>query len=187
MIHILTAEQPEAWFLCFHRSCASPIWQLLIPGHWKHVRAFTYAAAPRVWLFYDVSLTQTRIVVAPEGQEADRMVGEYIDGAAVLRMRVGTERKPSLRSRVGFWCVPAMRHLLGLPGGALLPERLWRDCLSNGAELIVYEREHPSPTAGPGARSAARGGAAQCDAASTAIPRPADSGYVEPVRERNAA
>jgi hypothetical protein len=141
LIYMQEPEDIAEWFICFHSENRPRLWSRLIPGRFKHVRAFAWSAGVRVWVFYDVWLFGgTRITLAPGGPIGDRMVGEYVRGARVLKLTRFPNRKPSLRMRLGFWCVTAVRHLVNLPGGALLPERLWRDCLRHGAQVILDGR-----------------------------------------------
>lgn len=159
MIVFTRPEEIETWFVTFHRDCISPFWNRWTPGRFKHVRAFAYSADALCWVFYDVAMSGTRVILAPAGAEADRLIGEYIAGGSVLKMRRLPPRKPRWRDRVGFWCVPAMRHLLNLPGGALLPEGLWRDCIHSGAEVVINGSLTPAsrPDAGCGAEASAGG------------------------------
>ena len=145
MIHVLEAQEITEWFLAFYPTCRSRFWERVTPGRFKHVRAFAWSEGVRVWVFYDVWLFGgTRITLAPAGPIGDEAVGKYVSGAHVLKLTKFPDRKPGLSARLGFWCVTAMRHLVNLPGGALLPDTLWRDCLRNGAQVIIDGR----PTAG---------------------------------------
>ena len=188
MIYLARPEDVSTWFVSFHRTCDSPFWRRIIPGRWKHVRAFAWAEGPRVWVFYDVMLIGgTRITIAPGGEGGDALVGQYIAEASVLKLRRGPEIKPPLTTLLGFWCVPAIRRLLNLPEGALLPEALWRDCLSHGAEIIVHELQPTLATAGPDAGRAGADRAAHGDAASPAVAWRADREPVVDVRQRQPA
>jgi hypothetical protein len=144
VIYAQETEEITEWFISFHASCRSRFWARATPGKFKHVRAFAWSSGVRAWVFYDVWLFGgTRITLAPGGPIGDKAVGEFVSGASVLKLSRLPDRKPSLRMRVGFWCVTAVRHLVNLPGGALLPDALWRDCLRNGAQVIIDGRSSP--------------------------------------------
>ncbi|MDE2040648.1 MAG: hypothetical protein KGJ45_11630 [Elusimicrobia bacterium] len=186
MIFVPAAQDVESWFLVFHPRCGSNFWQRVVPGRFKHVRAFAWAESVRVWVFYDVWFTGgARVTLAPGGEIGDALVGQYVEGAAVLKMRRGPERFPPLSTLVGFWCVPAVRRLVNLPGGALRPDALWRDCLAHGAEIVIHEL--PDPPAGPGAGTATAASAAPRDAANPDVARAADGKPVVAVRPGIAA
>lgn len=147
MIVFRRAEEIKEWFVCFHRTCSHPFWQRFIPGRWKHVRAFAFSHGAQCWIFYDVWLLGgTRITLAPAGEAGDDLVGQYTRAALVVKLTRQPDRKLPITSRFGFWCVTAVRHLLNLPGGALLPETLLRDLLRTGASVVVDEPT-PRPTA----------------------------------------
>jgi hypothetical protein len=40
--------------------------------------------------------------------------------------------------RLGFWCVPAMAHLLGLRGFMFRPNALYRACLAQGGAVVDW-------------------------------------------------
>ena len=187
MIYVARPQLVEEWFVVFHERCASPFWQRAVPGRFKHVRAFAWVEGVRAWVFYDVWLTGgSRITLSPGGEMGDMMMGQFIEGASVLKMTARPDARPSLSTLVGFWCVPAVRRLLNLPGGALMPDALWRDCLAHGAEIVIHGGR-PSTPAGPCAGGAATASDAKRDAASPAIAGLADPKPMVNVRERDAA
>lgn len=129
-----THFEPRAWLLVFHRKARTAWVNRWVPGRFKHVSAIGFIPAARAWVFYDVELGRTKVEVLPAGQPAIRACGEKMAGNAVLRFDV-RERKRRM-ARVGFWCVPAVKHLVGLHSGALLPTTLWEHCIAAGAEVI---------------------------------------------------
>lgn len=121
---------PKRWQVCF--AAHSDIWwvQRLVPGRFKHVRAFGFVPIEQVWVFVDVTLGGVTVQAARDGtNSADWLIHEFIKDCEVLSV----EARRSTGVPVGGWCVPSIRRLLGIPGGALLPDRLWRDCLRHGA------------------------------------------------------
>jgi hypothetical protein len=136
MIRVLptdAAGMPTRWILAFQRS--SPSWwvRALSCGRYKHVRAFGYVADLDAWLFFDLRFRQMDIWIA-RGAHARALMARYIDDCDLIGMPVVNEAGTTFRA--GFWCVPAIKHLIGLRSGALRPDTLLRDCLRNGAEII---------------------------------------------------
>lgn len=124
--------EPMSWLLVFHRRCTTPVLNRLVIGEFKHVSAAGWIEAAESWVFYDPSLNRTQILVMPD-RTGTVAYSSIAVGNAVLRMPVLARRGSA---RLGFWCVPAIKHLVGLRSGALRPDALWRDCLANGAEIV---------------------------------------------------
>jgi len=128
------AIDPPRWIVVFGRSNISWI-NRLVPGRYKHVRAYAYLPGLKAWLFYEVHLYRTAIVVAPDNRDTlARIMWPFVkdcDLVSVPRQECERMRLPILG-----WCVPAIRHLLGVPGGALLPDALYRDCLAAGGQPL---------------------------------------------------
>lgn len=142
---------PLRWHLCFVGSADNWWVNRLIPGRFKHVRAFGFAPADCIWIFYDVTLAGTVLQVARDKTElADRLIAAWTSDATVL---VIEPRRASF-APAGWWCVPAMKHLVGVASGALLPDGLWRDCLRQGGR-VLDEAESTDDADGSAARSAA--------------------------------
>jgi len=128
------AVEPTLWNVVFH-PVAATAWMNRMPiGHFKHVSAFAYLAGLKGWLLYDVQLCATRIIVLPDLDESMKIIGRLTEGCDILSI----ERRDggSTGGRLGFWCVPAVKHLIGLRSGALRPDRLYDDLLLNGARVI---------------------------------------------------
>jgi hypothetical protein len=124
--------QPIRWQLCFDPEAQSRI-ALMIPGRFKHVRAFGFVPVQDVWIFYDVTMAGTVLRAARNNSAAaDRLLWSWTRGCEVLGIAPqGISRLPK-----GFWCVTAMKHLIGLNTGALRPDALYRDCLAKGAQTL---------------------------------------------------
>lgn len=128
------AFEPTSWLVVFHISTRWPWLDRLIPGRFKHVSALCWVASADSWLIYDVSARRTSVKIA-KGSAGTEVAARIMADNGVLRVQV--ERSPQrFVCRVGFWCVPAIRHLLGCRSGALLPARLWRDLVAEGAEVV---------------------------------------------------
>jgi hypothetical protein len=131
----LSPGEVTQWFVAFYPSCANRWLDRLVPGRFKHVNAFGWSENARTWVLYEVGLWGTRVFVFPAGRAGERELSAWTETASILRLD-RAEKQPGMWLRLGFWCVPATRHLLGLRGGALLPDGLWRDCLRAGAKVI---------------------------------------------------
>lgn len=147
--------EPDTWILVFHRR--SPYWwvRLLACGRYKHVSAFAWLAPLRAWLVYDVTLDGTRLVLLPEsGNAIDRLTAMTADADLLVMPRRVRKSYPFLAP---FYCVPVVKHLIGLRSGALLPIALWRDCLANGAKPIHGAAEPIPQRANPAGATAGAG------------------------------
>lgn len=146
MIRLLPAEiEPSVWYLAFHRRAARRWIKWLACGRYAHVSAFCFVRELECWLLYDVTLTGTRIVLMPACREADRRLAEHVDDADLLTMPV-QPRAVRWSFLASFYCVPAIKHLIGLSSGALRPQGLYRDCLANGGKPVDGSAE-PTPDA----------------------------------------
>lgn len=125
---------PQRWLLIFESKCGWR-WGRFIPGRFKHVFAVGYVAAIDTWMIYSVEREGTHVGGFRPGADFERWLAGVIPKAGVLKIeRVGPARGMPWFT---FWCVPAVKHLLGLRCGALWPDQLWRYCLANGAEEVV--------------------------------------------------
>lgn len=120
---------PPIWTLVFGTKSTRPWLDRLIVGKYKHVRAFAYVPGLHVWVFYDVHVGGTDIIVAADGEPAQRLIGGWMQDADLIRMP--RMKHGTFPPTLGF-CVPAIKRLIGLRSGALRPSALYRDCLANG-------------------------------------------------------
>jgi hypothetical protein len=151
-----TAVEPEAWFIVFHPVSATR-WLNRLPMRFRHVSAFAYMHAAGCWLIYDVQFWGTRHILLPDNLAALDFLADFTANCDVLHMR---RQGPSrLWFRVGFWCVPAIKHMLGLRSSALLPHGLYRSCLRAGAK-VIHGTAHLHPAGRSEPADAAGGGRA---------------------------
>lgn len=146
-----TAIEPDVWFVVFHTHAATPWLDRLPIGRFKHVSAFAYVHGGKGWLICDVQLEAFRQIFLPDSPAALDYLATMTEGCAVLHMR--RQGASKVWFRFGFWCVPAIKHLLGLRSGALLPDALFRSCLRAGAKII----HDTSPISGAGRSEPASG------------------------------
>jgi hypothetical protein len=132
LVRNAAAGKPARWVLAFQRTTESRIIDWLACGTYKHVSAFGYVAEVDHWLFLDWRLATIDVIVA-RGTEATRLIDYYTRSADLLGM---APKKRGRGIRLGLWCVPAIKHLVGIEGSALRPDALWRDCIRQGAEIL---------------------------------------------------
>lgn len=141
------AVEPDRWFLCFARTSSTWWMRWLAAGKYKHVAAFGCVRVGKeiLWVFYDVNYLKTQIMIASD-KDALPIMEKWAEDADVMAIRPAP--MASHRFRIGFWCVPAIKHLIGLRSGALRVDPLFRDCLAQGGELIDESfRRSPSLSA----------------------------------------
>lgn len=135
-------DEITGWFVVFFR-VAQFRWANRVPGPFKHVAAVGWSEACRTWVVYDVTLLCTRVYVFPDGPLGWPEIERWLGDAAVLRVTRGDHRL-SLRARLGFWCVPAIRHLVRSRCGALTPTGFYHGLIAEGATIVRHglEQQH---------------------------------------------
>lgn len=142
-IHLPDAIEPTEWFVVFHTKVSRRWVEILAFGRFKHVSAFAYCPGFRAWLHYDVQLSGTRIRLLTQAT-AGAMFARFLEAGEIVKIVRGTAR-PAWRSYLGFYCVTAVKHLLGLRCGALRPDALHRHILRHGG--IRVDGRQPAPAA----------------------------------------
>jgi hypothetical protein len=149
--------EPMQWNLVFHRRALNRWLAWLTPGRFKHVAAFAYLPGVRLWLGYDVQWSGTRIVLMDKAA-----VMAWTRGCAVVEVAV-TRQPMGASSRLGFYCVNAVKHLVGVKCIAATPDQLYRHILSHGGRLISEPGPAPADAGRPDARAGTAAGAAGHD------------------------
>lgn len=139
-------EEPKFWLVAFHEAAGTP-WVNWVPGRFKHVSLVAYFHGAKSWVVYDPALVGTRVVLYADTNAGLNELGTWLDDALVVRMPARCQDVAIMYEkggsplgfwgRLGFWCVPAVRHALGLRSRALLPDRLLRDCLNSGGTIAM--------------------------------------------------
>jgi hypothetical protein len=126
---IPAAVEPDYWHVVFHPS--ETRLARLVLGEFQHVSALTYVAGFRAWVMYDAQWSGLRLsFFAAPGGFTDR-----VRDCAIVK--VNCRHEPiGILSRAGFYCVPAIKHLLGLSCVAVLPDQLYRHLINNGGIMI---------------------------------------------------
>lgn len=143
----LGSGQPARWILGFDRTARH--WAPAVfcaRSKYKHVSAAGYVPEADAWMFVDVCFDRTRLIVT-RGADARRVMAELWGDADLI----GIDAQPAGSScyRLGFWCVPAIKHLIGLRSYAMLPDALWRDCVKAGGKVISEGSRHADQMQSP--------------------------------------
>src|SRR6516162_10794908 len=121
--------EPDYWNVVFHKS--EGILPRLVLGRFQHVSAFTYIPGFSGWILYDVQWAGVRIAML---SKVAHLVA-YTRNCTVVKFTRRYDHMP-LYTRFGFYCVPAIKHLLGLSCVAVSPDGLYRHLIRHGGELI---------------------------------------------------
>jgi hypothetical protein len=128
--HILPdAIEPTYWNVVFHPS-ETRLNRILL-GRFRHVSAFTYVPGVSAWILYDCQWGGVRVMLIPR---ITALVA-YTRGCTVIKFDRRYQNF-ALASRFGFYCVPAIKQLLGLSCVAATPDGLYRHLIRHGGELI---------------------------------------------------
>jgi hypothetical protein len=142
-INLPDAIEPTEWYVIFHRKVAVRWLSWLACGEFKHVSAMAYCPGFKAWLVYDTQLRGTRIFLVAHGRDGETIKPFFMahtrDCAVVKIAR--SDVSMGLSSRLGLYCVPAIKHLLGVRCAAVRPDAFYRHILRNGGTLID-ERRH---------------------------------------------
>jgi len=139
-IDLPNAIEPTEWFVVFHPETKMRWLALLAFGRFKHVSAFAYCPGFKAWLLYDTQWGGTRLILFPAAT-AKATLMQYTAGCAVVKIaRALQPMGPT--GRVGFNCVTAIRHLLGVRCAMYRPDALYRYILQHGGQRID-EGKHP--------------------------------------------
>lgn len=132
---------PGAWYVAFYGKGRRELWwDWLCPLDFQHVLAFGYVAHADRWLVYDVTQART-FVRALTPQVISAWIESLPEHRKILLFEGGdAPARPFWRT--GFWCVPAVAHLIGAPSRALRPRALFRDLVRLGA-TPAFERPDP--------------------------------------------
>lgn len=134
--------EPDEWLILFHPRSSRWV-ERLCPGKFKHVSAVGFVADAKAWALLSWELGRLRVSVMTDADFEVHLAAVAPD-AGILKMMAPQFDLGPWRPRLGLFCVSMVTHLLGLRGGALLPDALWRLLLANGAEIVSLGRFVPS-------------------------------------------
>jgi hypothetical protein len=145
------AIEPDYWNVVFHPATT---WHArLFVGQFQHVSAFTYVPGFKAWIVYDVQWGGMRIAMFAQQFGVEAFVRSTRD-CAIVKFTRSRGHMP-IASRLGFYCVPAIKHLLGLPCVAVTPDQLYRALINNGGIRIDAARRATPTAAGSDAPAGA--------------------------------
>lgn len=123
---------PQFW-LVFFGEAPRTWWSPLLKRGFGHVAAAAYIARQDRWVIFD-PMKRGLVLQIFSHSEVEPRLGELACHATLV-LRVAAEPGPA-RNPAWFWCVGAIKSLLGVKSRALSPWRLSRHLLARGAEII---------------------------------------------------
>lgn len=146
MVDLARIAEPAEWFLVFHRTSTSRLLSFIAFGELKHVSAFGYCAGFDAWIVYDVTWKGTRVRLVRNDAAGQQAIIDMTRGCDMLKI-AHAGQLPSWSSRIGFYCVSSVKHLLGLRCVAITPTQLYRYLRKTGAMTICEHGSTPTATA----------------------------------------
>lgn len=142
----LVDYEPKNWLVVFYPQSIYRWVNWLVPGRFKHVSLVTFVEPANAWLFYSIEPTRAPVELWPGSDEGSVRFAEVTASATIVKFPSVKVRNSWLRA--GWWCVPAVKHALGIRSGALSPDQLFRYLLANGGEIVrdVTEDSRPRPS-----------------------------------------
>lgn len=143
-IHLPDAIEPTEWNVVFHKTTRWRWLRWLACGRFKHVSAFAYCPGFRAWLVYDTQLSGTRLMLLANGDKARATLKRYTADCEIVTI-ARQHQRPHWSSRIGFYCVPATKHLLGVRCAAMRPDALYRHLIQIGGTRLHDTGHAPNP------------------------------------------
>lgn len=125
--------EPEFWMVVFHDKADTPWVNRWLPSKLKHVDVVGYAPKAGVWIWVEVMIGRMVVAAVKDDNAGREMVALHRKNSRTLLVR---PKVCGRKVRIPLNCVTAVAHLVGSRSGALLPDRLWRDLLAEGAQEI---------------------------------------------------
>lgn len=189
-----TTPLPRLWLIFFGDADRAWWWTRLFRPGFRHVSAAAWFADTERWVYFNPTGPGTVIQVATDAEFGPRFQQLVQDSTAILRM-------PSRHSRgmcpAAFFCVGAIKALLGVKSRALTPFGLFRHLVAEGAEIVERPEDdlglsRARPATAAAATADSRSGGGPVDHGGTRAPETArrggqNPGDAEPIAARNAA
>ena len=150
------AFEPTYWNVVFHPS-ETRLNRILL-GRFQHCAAFTYVPGFRAWIVYDVQWSGMRLCWFAHCDDTLAAFIHWTRDCTLVRFE-RQHRRMMVASRLGFYCVPAIKCLLGLSCVAVTPDGLYRHLINNGGMLFNERIEPTAAAARSDAATGARAGA----------------------------
>lgn len=138
LVPIEPEPAPRLWLIFFGEAHGRPWWSRFFRPGYRHVCAAAWFDQTSRWVFIDPTLRGIQIEIETDEAFAGRWGQLWRDSTVILRMRSAHDsgRLPPM-----FWCVGAVKSLLGIRSCALAPHGLFRDLLAHGAEIVERPKE----------------------------------------------
>lgn len=139
IVQLVPKRDPDAvidrlWLVFFCEAEGSPWWaRLLAPGY-RHVVACAWFAEQERWVYFNPTRRGTVILLYREEEFGGRLQQLIDTSACCLRVRATLARDTT---PFGWWCVGAIKALIGSRSRALRPLALRDHLLAEGAEVVV--------------------------------------------------
>lgn len=125
------------WHVVFLAGPRRRWWDWLCKPDFRHVLMFAWCDLAKVWVIVDSRQDGLRIRMLPDGNDF-YLEKALWDHTGATYIRCDAESSTDIRHRLGFWCVPVVKNILGQGGGALRPEALYRNLLKSGAKPSAF-------------------------------------------------
>lgn len=128
-------EQPlrRRWLIFFSEGDAPAWWKCWFARGFRHVCAMAWFADQERWVYFNPGWRSTGIVVG-RAAELDALHADLMARATAVLAFPSSEGRSFAPPT--FFCVGAIKALLGLRSRALCPFGLYRDLLRRGAEVV---------------------------------------------------
>lgn len=146
----MSGLSPAEWYVAFSdrgRGEARRWWHLFTRAGFGHCCAFGYVRATKVWVLVDWT-AEGLAVLTLRDETADALIVESVNRGRVLAVRQGGDFPAhGLRLPV-LYCVPMVKHLVGLRSRAVTPWQLFCELRRRGCpEMFASVRQARSEAA----------------------------------------
>lgn len=144
---------PAVWQVCFCSTERRFWWNRFLTRGFEHVYLLGYLPEYGAWMYFDPQADRLLLAIVSK-EIAGRLLTRAYQGGRILTYEPEDDTPQSVLDHFGTWCVPAVRHVLGVRCVAVTPKGLHDFLLENGARPFIYELQHQSPAGRPGDQSA---------------------------------
>lgn len=129
---------PRLWLVFFSDTDSAWWWTRFFRPGFRHVCAACWYAGADRWVYFNPTRRGLVIDVLTDAEFGPRFQQLIDDSEAIVRVRSAYVRR---EMPAAFFCVGAIKALLGARGRALTPFGLFRHLLATGAELVPRPSE----------------------------------------------
>lgn len=138
LVEVPPLAMPKVWQVCFLKTEREYWWDRFLPDGFRHVFLLGYVPEYRQWVYFDPQYASTVVgIVTPA--RAGALLEIALHEGAVVNVPASVARPPACWARLGFYCVPAVKHALGLRCVAVTPKGLHDYLLKIGAKRLERE------------------------------------------------